>query len=290
MKPIVSVFCESEIPIGQSCYTRFVKKVLQIYIIIFAGLIFIGVIVSVYVFGSKNKLDSKNSENTQQMVTPEDNIERVEKPASSEIYQVIKVIDGDTLTVSINGKATTLRLIGINTPETVDPRKPVECFGREASARAHELLDGKSVQLEYDLSQGMLDKYKRTLVYVFREDGLFYNDYIIRQGYAYEYTYNLPYKYQNQFNEAEEEARVNERGLWAPGVCEEPVEPATTQQTQIPAVSPLGSYNCSSNIYNCTDFKTRVEAQAVFDACGGVNYDIHGFDEDGDGQACESLP
>ena len=219
----------------------------------------------------------------------------IKSTGEGEYFNVIKVIDGDTITVNINGKTTTLRLIGINTPETVDPRKPVECFGREASAKAHELLDGKRVRLEYDPSQGMFDKYQRTLAYVFRKDGLFYNDSIIRQGYAYEYTYNMPYKYQNQFNIAEEEARVGERGLWAPGVCEEPPKPTTTQQMQTqptltPVVPQTGSYNCSSNTYNCTDFKTRIEAQVIYDACGGVNNDIHGLDKDGDGLACESLP
>jgi micrococcal nuclease len=73
---------------------------------------------------------------------------------------VVRVVDGDTVVIAPD---TTVRLIGIDTPETVDPRKPVQCFGREASAYAHLLLDGRSVSLEYDPTQGRLDRYGRTL-------------------------------------------------------------------------------------------------------------------------------
>jgi micrococcal nuclease len=118
---------------------------------------------------------------------------------SSNLYRVVKVVDGDTITVEKNGSSETLRLIGINTPETVDPRKPVECFGEEASNKAKELLMGQQVRLEADPTQGERDKYDRLLRYVFLTDGTFYNKVIIQQGYAYEYTYNTPYKYQVEF-------------------------------------------------------------------------------------------
>jgi endonuclease YncB( thermonuclease family) len=79
---------------------------------------------------------------------------------------IARVIDGDTVDVTRDGQTLRVRLIGIDTPETVDPRKPVECFGREASARAHELLDGQVVLLEDDLSQGDVDRYGRALCYL----------------------------------------------------------------------------------------------------------------------------
>lgn len=134
-------------------------------------------------------------------------------------YSVVKVVDGDTVDVDIEGKVERLRLIGINTPETVDPRKPVECFGREASAKAKEWLEGREVSLEPDPSQAERDKYGRLLRYLKTKDGLFYNLEIIRQGYAYEYTYDVPYKYQQEFKTAQAEARAAGRGLWADGVC-----------------------------------------------------------------------
>lgn len=142
------------------------------------------------------------------------------KPTPQYTYHsVTSVVDGDTIKVNINGTVETLRLIGMDTPETVDPRKPVQCFGKEASNKAKELLIGTKVRLEKDPTQGELDKYGRTLAYVYREDGLFYNKYMIEQGYAHEYTYNTPYKYQAEFKAAQKSAQENLRGLWSPGTC-----------------------------------------------------------------------
>ncbi|MEI9966982.1 MAG: thermonuclease family protein [Candidatus Moraniibacteriota bacterium] len=94
-------------------------------------------------------------------------------PEEKEYYQVSQVVDGDTLKVERGGVTQTLRLIGIDTPEAIDPRKPVQCFGKEASNKAKELLVGKRVTLERDKSQGDLDKYQRALRYVYLEDGTF---------------------------------------------------------------------------------------------------------------------
>lgn len=129
-------------------------------------------------------------------------------------YSVIKVADGDTLTIENNGEKETIRVIGINTPETVDPRKPVECFGQEASTKAHELLDGASVNVTIDQSQGEKDKYGRTLAYVTLPDGTDFGKYMIENGYAYEYTYEKPYERQAAYKAAEADAKLHERGLW----------------------------------------------------------------------------
>ncbi|NTU99441.1 YHYH domain-containing protein [Candidatus Falkowbacteria bacterium] len=137
----------------------------------------------------------------------------------SPYYKVVKVVDGDTVDVLIDGQTKRLRLIGINTPETVDPRKPVECFGKEASANAKKLLSGQEVSLEADDSQDSQDKYGRLLRYVRTKDGLFYNLEAIKQGYAYEYTYDIPYKYQKEFKAAQAEAQAAKVGLWADGAC-----------------------------------------------------------------------
>ncbi|MDZ4227381.1 MAG: thermonuclease family protein, partial [Patescibacteria group bacterium] len=114
-----------------------------------------------------------------------------------EIYRVEKVVDGDTIDILMNGESVRLRLVGMDTPEVVDPRKVVQCFGKEASAEGHRLLDGQWVRLEYDAVSGTYDKYGRTLAYVFRaSDGLFYNEYMIARGFAHEYTYGgQHYKY-----------------------------------------------------------------------------------------------
>jgi len=209
--------------------------------------------------------------------------------SKDELYNVIRVIDGDTVSVDIHGVNTTLRLIGINTPEVVDPRRTVECFGREASAEAKSILSGARVRIEKDPTQGELDKYGRLLAYVFLESGTFFNKYMIEEGYAYEYTYNIPYKYQNEFKNAQKKAKKRARGLWAPGVCDSFGTAAPTSSGTNTTINTSG-YICTSNAYNCSDFGTHAEAQAVYEACGGPAYDVHFLDGDADGQACESLP
>ena len=133
---------------------------------------------------------------------------------TKKLYEVVKVVDGDTIDVNLDDKIERLRLIGINTPETVDPRKAVECFGKEASEKAKSILTGKKVALENDPSQDERDKYNRLLKYVFLEDGTSFNLLMIQEGYAYEYTYDLPYKYQTEFKQAQKEAEENKAGLW----------------------------------------------------------------------------
>lgn len=147
-------------------------------------------------------------------------------------YSVSSVVDGDTIKINNDGTIETLRLIGMDTPETVDPRKPVQCFGLEASNKAKELLSGKKVYLEKDLSQGEFDKYGRILAYIYREDGLFYNEYMIKQGYAHEYTYNAPYKYQDQFKADQKYAQDNKLGLWSSDTCSEDTSALTPELTQ----------------------------------------------------------
>ena len=137
-----------------------------------------------------------------------------------ENYQVLKVIDGDTVSISINGEKETLRLIGVDTPETVHPNKPVECFGIEASNYAKDLLSNKIISVEYDQSQGEVDKYGRSLVYIFLPDGRNFNKIMIEEGYAYEYTYSEVYKYQKEFKESQTYAKENKLGLWADNICE----------------------------------------------------------------------
>lgn len=126
---------------------------------------------------------------------------------------VSKVVDGDTLEL-VSGK--TVRFIGIDTPETVDPRRPVGCFGKEASNETKGLLSGKEVILQKDVSD--TDKYDRLLRLIFLplQNGqiLFVNDYLVREGFARVLTYPPDVKYNEKFRQAENEAKENKRGLW----------------------------------------------------------------------------
>lgn len=133
-------------------------------------------------------------------------------------YPVVSVVDGDTVRVRIGRSVESVRLIGIDAPEESAAGRPAQCFGADATARAEELLAGKAVRLEFDESQGRRDRYNRLLAYVWLDDVL-YNERMVRLGYAREFTYNLPYRYQANFQAAEQEARVAGRGLWAADTC-----------------------------------------------------------------------
>lgn len=132
---------------------------------------------------------------------------------------VEKVVDGDTIKVKINNKIESIRLIGVDTPELVDRRKMVQCFAKEASVKTKELLEGKMVRLENDPTQGDKDVYQRPLRYVYLEDGTLINKKLIEEGFGFEYTYKLPYKYRDDFKKAQLSASEQHRGLWAKESC-----------------------------------------------------------------------
>ncbi len=135
-------------------------------------------------------------------------------------FTVKKVVDGDTVEVDYYGQVVRIRLIGIDTPEVVDPRKPVQCFGKEASARAHNLLDSQRVSLEFDPLVGETDKYGRKLAYIFMANGDNFALRMIQDGYAHEYTYQeQSYRYQADFKRAQAEAEASQRGLWSVDAC-----------------------------------------------------------------------
>jgi micrococcal nuclease len=131
----------------------------------------------------------------------------------SEGWRITRVVDGDTVDVTRAGRTLTIRLIGIDTPETVHPTEPVECFGPEATEFATRRLLGEPATLEFDPSQGRLDYYGRTLAYVWTGDSLFNRD-AVRRGYALEYTYDTTYRWQREFQRAEASARSDRLGVW----------------------------------------------------------------------------
>jgi micrococcal nuclease len=131
--------------------------------------------------------------------------------------KVVKIVDGDTIDILKNNKIERIRLIGIDAPETVDPSKPVQCFGPESTDEIKKLLQNQKVKLENDPTQGEKDKYNRLLRYVFLENGTDINKKMIEGGFAYEYTYDKPYKYKVEYKQAEKSAKINHLGLWS--VC-----------------------------------------------------------------------
>lgn len=135
----------------------------------------------------------------------------------SKMYTVVNVVDGDTIKIQNGSEIETVRLIGVDTPETVHPSKPVECYGKEAARFLENLVKDKQVYVELDKSQGERDRYGRLLAYIFLLDKVLLNQLIISEGYGFEYTHNTPYKYQEDFKKAEQSATASQRGLWGEG-------------------------------------------------------------------------
>ena len=130
-------------------------------------------------------------------------------------WQVEHVVDGDTIVVTRAGVEERVRLLGVDTPETVHPNKPVEAFGKQASEHLHALLDGATVRLEHPDGSDTRDHFDRLVAYVYRQpDDLLINLEIVRDGYGHALT-EFPFDGLDQFIAAEQEAREARRGLWA---------------------------------------------------------------------------
>lgn len=211
-------------------------------------------------------------------------------PGQTSEATVTSVTDGDTFRISTG---QTVRMIGIDTPETVDPRKTVQCFGKDASAKTKELLLGKTVRLEKDVSE--TDRYGRLLRYVYVNED-FINQTLVRDGFAKASSYPPDVKYQSVFQLAEQEAREEGRGLWSscllsPAMQDEAenssLDPTTSTQT-----NSGGQFTQSSEDKDCKDFSTQYEAQTYFNNKGGSSSNnVDRLDgSDGDGKVCETLP
>ena len=217
-------------------------------------------------------------------------------PTPRQRAQVIDVVDGDTIRVDIDGVRVTVRYIGVDTPETVDPRTQAECFGAEAAARNRELVADKTVELERDVSE--TDRFGRLLRYVY-VDGRMVNETLVREGYAVASTYPPDVRYQDRFLAAEREAREDQRGLWAScGGADTPL-PTATRPPPPPAPTnpPPAGASCEPSYPDvCIPI-----GSADYDCQGGrgdgPNYirgpirvlppDPHRLDADRDGIGCE---
>jgi len=128
---------------------------------------------------------------------------------------VVRAVDGDTILVSAEGKVWDVRLLGIDTPETVDPRKPVQCYGPEASHFTKSLVTGRRVVLRYD--QEHHDRYGRVLAYVYLASGRdrFVNARLVRLGYARTFPFAPNTEHAAELAGLERQAALAGRGLWS---------------------------------------------------------------------------
>jgi micrococcal nuclease len=207
----------------------------------------------------------------------------------TEVASVVRVVDGDTIVVSIGGRDERLRYIGVDTPETVDPNSPVGWMGPEATAANRELVERREVVLEKDVSE--VDRFDRLLRYVWLREPtgwLLVNAELLRRGYAQVVTYPPDVKYVELYLDAQAEARDAGRGLWgaappaAPPLAQPSASRAPFVGEQPGACDPSYPTVCippSPPDLDCPDITER-----RFDV---LPPDPHRFDGDHDGMGCE---
>jgi endonuclease YncB( thermonuclease family) len=180
---------------------------------------------------------------------------------------VTRVVDGDTVEVDFRGRTLTVRLIGIDTPESVAPGEPVRCFAIAASSYTTERLEGERVRLQFDVER--IDPYGRTLAYVWL-GGELYNETLVRAGYAFVTTYPPNVRHVDRFRAAQREARSADRGVWDRCVHEGACDPAYPDRCLPPPPPDL----------DCSDIDQRRFTV--------LPPDPHNFDGDRNGLGCES--
>ncbi|MFA6963098.1 MAG: thermonuclease family protein [Patescibacteria group bacterium] len=135
------------------------------------------------------------------------------------LYDVTSIIDGDTVKINFDGKTESVRLIGIDSEELSSTDQKQKCFANLAKSEADKMLKGKKIKLESDPVSGERDKYNRLLGYIFVDETNF-NQYMVENGFAHEYTYsNQNYKYRAEFKSAESRAKSTSKGLWSSNIC-----------------------------------------------------------------------
>jgi micrococcal nuclease len=211
------------------------------------------------------------------------------------LHRVLRVIDGDTVEVAYRGSAVSVRVIGIDTPETVHPSEPVECGGPEASATATRLLSGRRVRLVFDRSQGRTDYYGRTLAYLEAPGVGDFGLAMLRAGRAAEYTYATAYARQTRYRAAQRAAQAHHRGVW--DRCGGVDTPLRSARPQVAQPKPQGARGagtasggaCDPGYDPCVPpYPPDLDCSDVDGPIRVLGDDPHGFDGDGDGIGCDS--
>ncbi|QST01796.1 thermonuclease family protein [Pontibacillus sp. ALD_SL1] len=251
-----------------------------------------------------NSVETENNNTANKSKEEDESNQSISKDSPYEQATVSRVVDGDTIEVTYNGKTEDVRLLLVDTPEVKHPSKPVQEFGPEASAYAKKMLTpGTKVGLEFDGPKR--DKYDRLLAYIW-VDGQNFNKALLENGYArLAYRYDPPYTHYETFMKAQNQAKSQDLGIWSVEgnyvqddgfhqevLVTESAEEETQQQETTRDQNGTTSlpYDPNGPDRDCGDFDSHETAQAFFEAAGGPERDPHRLDgSDGDGLACESL-
>ena len=213
-------------------------------------------------------LDEQEQEPSDSDTSEEDNNDNV--PDNTIPATVVRVVDGDTLKATVDGKEETVRLILVDTPETVHPSKPVQPFGPEASDFAKETLEGKEVELELDVSER--DQYGRILAYVWIGDKMF-NEMLLEKGLARVSVFPPDVKYVDRFREIESKARQKGIGIWSIEnyATEEGYNETSEKQNNTGSTSEKASANCDD-----PKIKGNINSsgEKIYHVPGGQFYDV----------------
>ncbi len=206
------------------------------------------------------------------------------------LFTVTEVVDGDTVHLDKPGE-TSVRIIGIETPETVHPSEPVECGGPAASKEAERLLAGRRVRLTYDPSQGRTDAYGRILGYIDVPGSGDYGLSMIESGFAAEYTYDAAYHRQRAYRAAQRRAQTASHGIWRRcGGVDTPLEQPTTEPeptSEAPPTADSGA-GCAAGYSPCVpSYPPDLDCDDVDGPITITGNDPHGFDADDDGVGCD---
>lgn len=129
------------------------------------------------------------------------------------LYSINHFVDGDTIAVNMNGHTESVRMIGVDTPETHKPHTPVQCYGPAAAAFTKNIIGTQKVRLQADPTNQNRDRYGRLLRYVYLPDGRLVEKELISGGYGFAYT-SFPFQKKDEFVAAEEQAKAASKGLW----------------------------------------------------------------------------
>lgn len=223
------------------------------------------------------------------------------------VYNVLKVVDWDTIQIYYDWKLSSIRFIWIDSPESYTKRFGYkECFWEEASKYLKNLIEWKNITLEFDETQWKVDKYNRYLAYIFL-DWKNVNEEMIKNGYAWEYTYSTKYKYQESFKNSQKLSSENKYWLWALNSCNwerKKVEEIISNswaiantwainlnnniiiekpKIDLPKIENISNYTCWTKTY-CTQMSTCEEAKFFLNSCW-----LTRLDSDKDWILCESL-